>query len=39
MKSRVTVRKEIIDLYKEKKNLLYAQFNKLSCRVSFTMDT
>jgi hypothetical protein len=39
MKSRVTVRKEIMDLYKEEKNLLYAQFSKLSCRVSFTMDT
>jgi hypothetical protein len=39
LKSRVTVRKEIMELYKEEKNLLYAQFNKLSCRVSFTMDT
>jgi hypothetical protein len=39
MKSRVTVCKEIMDLYKEQKNLLYAQFSKLPCRVSFTMDT
>jgi hypothetical protein len=39
MKSRVTVRKEIMDLYKEEKNLLYAQFSKLPCRISFTMDT
>jgi hypothetical protein len=39
MKSRVTVRKEIMDLYNEEKNLLYAQFSKLSCHVSFTMDT
>jgi hypothetical protein len=39
MKNRVTVRKEVMDLYKEEKNQLYAQFSKLACRVSFTMDT
>jgi hypothetical protein len=39
LKSRVTARKEIMDLYIEEKNMLYAQFKKLSCRVSFTMDT
>ena len=38
MKSRVTVRKEIMDLYLEEKNMLYAQFKKLTCCVSFTMD-
>jgi hypothetical protein len=37
-KSRITVRKEIMQLYKEEKNMLYAQFKKLTCRVSFTMD-
>ena len=37
-KSRITVRKEIMQLYKEEKNMLYAQFKKLYCRVSFTMD-
>jgi hypothetical protein len=39
LKSHVTVHKEIMDLYLEEKNMLYAQFKKLSCRVSFTMDT
>jgi hypothetical protein len=38
-KSCVTVHKEIMELYKKEKNLLYAQFNKLSCCVSFIMDT
>jgi hypothetical protein len=38
-KSRVTVRKEIMELYKEEKNMLYAHFKKLTCCVSFTMDT
>ena len=39
MKSCVAVRKEIFDLYKEEKNLLYAKFSKLSCYICFTMDT
>ena len=39
LKSHVTIRKEIMDLYIEEKNMLYAQFKKLACRVSFTMDT
>jgi hypothetical protein len=39
MKSRVTVHNDIMDLYKEEKNLLFAQFSKLSCRVSFIMYT
>jgi hypothetical protein len=39
MKNRVTVRKEVMGLYKEEKNQLYAQFSKLACRVSFTIDT
>jgi hypothetical protein len=38
MRSRVTVRKEILDKYLEEKETLYAHLKTLKCRFSATMD-
>jgi hypothetical protein len=37
-KSRVTARKDIMDIYKEEKNKLYAYLKTVPCRFSATMD-
>jgi hypothetical protein len=38
MKSRVTIRKEILELYLHEKDVLYKYFKTLNCRMSATMD-
>jgi hypothetical protein len=38
IKSRVTAKKEIMDIYLEEKDKLYAQFKNVHCRFSATMD-
>jgi hypothetical protein len=38
MKSRITCRKEILDMFKEEKEKAYQFFGSLSCRLSCTMD-
>jgi hypothetical protein len=38
MKSRVTIRKEIMELYLHEKDVLYKYFKTLNCRMSATMD-
>jgi hypothetical protein len=38
MKSRVTIRKEIMELYLHEKDVLCKYFKTLNCRMSATMD-
>lgn len=38
IKSRITVRKDIMDLYLQEKDKMYAYFKTLQCRLSATMD-
>ena len=38
IKSRVTIRKEIMDMFLQEKEKLYAYFKSVSCRISTTMD-
>jgi hypothetical protein len=38
IRSRVTVRKEIMDTYLKEKEILYAHLKTLKCRFSVTMD-
>jgi hypothetical protein len=38
MKSRVTIRKEIMELYLHEKDVLYKYFQTLNCHMSATID-